>query len=365
MKRLTVLLLILSLLLCACGKSEDAVGATNAPAEPATADAPTGAPAEAPTEAPTEPPVLYRHPLTGEPLDAPFTTRPLVSTVNNVPSALPQHSVSCADILYEIESEGAATRGLAFFTDLSSMGPLGSVRSARTYFNSIAASYDSILVHVGASKYARNGAYDYAGNKGSQYDHIDLGVHASASYRDQARLDAGYAWEHCLFTSGELLSQVLADNNYTTTKEEGYDYGLTFSETPEISGEAASSIVVTFQGGKTTTLTRNEATGLYEASQYDEAWIDAENDSVLSFRNVLVLKADRSRPEGKNSFYTLVGSGDGFFACDGQIVKIQWHRDSFDAPFSYTLEDGTPITLGVGKSYIAVVTTDCGDPEYK
>lgn len=363
MKKFTILLLVLCLLLCGCGKSADVVEATEAPTDSVVTT--TEAPTEEPTEEPTESSVLYRHPLTGQPLEEVFTTRPLVSTVNNVPSALPQHSVSSADILYEIESEGSATRGLAFFTDLSSVGPLGSVRSARTYFNNIAASYDSVLVHVGASKYARNGSYDYAKNKGEQYDHIDLGVYADASYRDQARLDAGYAWEHCLFTSGELLSEVLADATFATSKEEGYDYGLTFSETPAISGEAASSIVVTFQGGKTTTMTLNESTGLYEASQYDEAWIDAENDTVLSFRNIFVLKADRTRPEGKNSFYTLVGSGEGFFACDGQIVKIQWNRESFDDPFSYTLEDGTPITLGVGKSYIAVVTTDCGDPEYK
>ena len=364
MKKLTALLLVLCLLLCGCGKSADVAEApTETPTEAPT-ETPTEASTEAPTEEPTEPPVLYRHPMTGEPLDEVFTTRPVVSTVNNVPKALPQHSISSADILYEIETEGNATRGLAFFTDLSQVGPLGSIRSARTYLSSIAASYDAVLVHVGASDYARNGQYDVYGNRFSGWQHIDLGIKAQYSYRDQARLDAGYAWEHTLFSSGELLATAMEEMGYETSKEEGYDFGLTFSEEPEFNGDSASAITVTFQGGKTTTMTLNEATGLYEASQYGEPWIDGGNDTVLSFRNVLVLKADRSRPYGKNSFYEFFTTGEGYFACDGKITKILWSRESVDAPFSYTYEDGTPITLGVGKSYVAVLTTSCGDPAY-
>jgi hypothetical protein len=129
--------------------------------------------------------------LTGEPLDEPFTTRPVISTINNQQKSLPQSSISYADIFYEIETEAAVTRGLAFFTDLSEVGPISSVRSARTYFNSIAYSYDGVLTHVGSSKFARNGKHDIMGNRLPVYDHIDWQSYPAYTYRDQDRLNAG------------------------------------------------------------------------------------------------------------------------------------------------------------------------------
>lgn len=363
MKRLAALILVLCLLLCACGKSAEAPAPTEAPTEAVT-EAPTEAPTEPeptepePTEPePTEPPVIYRHPLTGEVVDQPWTTRPVICTINNYPVATPQYAISQADIFYEIETEGSVTRGLAFFTDLSGVGAIGSTRSARTYLNSICYSYSGVFAHVGASDFARYGAYDMAGNKLPNYEHIDWGFHPSYTYRDQDRLNAGYAWEHCLFTNGENLQQALADLGFDMEVEEGIDYGLTFAEEPEISGEPATNLVVTFPGLKTTTFELNQETGLYEAYQFDGPWIDAGNgDAILSFRNLIVMIADRYRPNGVHSFYEIIGTGEGYFACDGQIVKIQWHRETVDDPYSFTLEDGTPITLGVGHSYYGVIT---------
>ena len=50
----------------------------------------------------------------------------------------------------------------------------------------------------------------------------------------------------------------------------------------------------------------------------------------------------------------LLGEGDGYFACDGKIVPINWSRSAEGEPFVFTHEDGTPITFGVGNTYIAV-----------
>ena len=67
--------------------------------------------------------------------------------------------------------------------------------------------------------------------------------------------------------------------------------------------------------------------------------------------------AERYRPNGVHSFYDLIGSGEGYFACDGKMVKVLWNRETVDDPVSFTLEDGTPVTLGVGHSYYSVITT--------
>jgi hypothetical protein len=60
----------------------------------------------------------------------------------------------------------------------------------------------------------------------------------------------------------------------------------------------------------------------------------------------------------------LVGSGKGYFACGGKIVPILWSRNTETAPFVYTLEDGTPVELGIGKTYVGIIPK--GSPvEYK
>lgn len=357
MKRIVPILLAVCMLLCACGnKPAEATepSQTAAPTTEATVP-PTTEPETEPTTEPTEPPVLFRHPLNGMALNAPWTGRATAVVINNIWEALPHHGVSQADILYEVETEGGITRCLAIFSELVDVGKLGPVRSARTFFSNLAVSYDAPLVHCGGSNQALNGQYDDSGDTISDWAHVDA-FYNDCFYRDNDRYEnQGYAWEHTLFTDGELLLKGLANKGYDTLEE--VDYGLLFKETVELQGESAKSVIVNFRGGKTTTMTYNADTGLYEAAQYGKDYVDANTGEVMTFRNVLVLYADQWKDaDGYRSFYDLIGSGEGVFACDGQLVKILWSRPTLRDHFTYTLEDGTPITLGVGSSYIGVAS---------
>jgi len=359
MKRITALLLALCLLLCACGSQPEETP-TEAPTE--ATEAPTEAPTEAteaPTEAPTEPPVVIRHPLTGEVLESVYTGRPAALVINNINVAMPQAGISGADMLYELETEYGITRCLAIFTDFEDIGAIGPIRSARTGFNNIATSYDAPLFHCGGSPMAKAAQYDASGAKLDNWVHVDQMSHSSYFYRDKARLNSGYATEHTLYTTGENVLKALADLELNTVNENGTDYGLSFAEEPTLDGNVANKVVVKFRMGKESIFTYNADTGLYDAAQYGKAWLDDGNDQTLAFRNVLALYASQEMiSDGRDtrSFYELVGSGDGYFACDGQIVKIKWVREDLYGPFSYTLEDGTPLTLGVGKTYVGVAS---------
>ena len=78
----------------------------------------------------------------------------------------------------------------------------------------------------------------------------------------------------------------------------------------------------------------------------------------MTFRNVMALYTDqwfRHDGEYPRSYYTLEGEGDGYLAIGGQIVPIKWHREKETDAFSYTLTDGTPVTLGVGKTYVGII----------
>ncbi len=298
-----------------------------------------------------------RHPLNGELLEEPFVGRTVAIVTPNDYNALPQHGIGSADMVYEIEAEGGITRCLGMYTDLTFEGKIGPIRSARTYFNNVAVSYDAPIVHCGGSPGGRKGRYDDTSDRIKKWRHIDEMYYSSYFYRDSERSNAGYAFEYTLFTKGEKLLACMKDKKYST-KVEDIDYGLNFAdETAAAGGEQAASVKITFRGGKTTTMTLNESTGLYEAYQHSRNWVDGNTGDVLAFRNLLVLKAEQWHDDsGYRTYYDLIGEGEGHFVCDGKIVPIKWSREKLKGPFSYTTMDGKPITLGVGKTYVAIAS---------
>ena len=368
MKRIFAIFLALSLLvLCACGKQNIETPATE-PTQPST-EAPTE-PTEETTETPTEPPLLYQNPLNGQAIAEPYTGRPVAIVINNIRDALPQYGISQADFIYELVTEGGITRCLAVFSDVSDIGTIGPVRSTRSFFNNIALSYDAPIIHCGGSEPGLAGHYDENGIRIENWQHINEQYYGQYFFRDHYRYNDGWSWEHTLFTSGELVTQGLEDKDYAQHAPnfrpplEGLNqYGLQFAEVVELEGETARNVTVNFRFGKTTGLVFNEQTGLYEASQYGKPHIDATTGETMAYRNVLILCTTQwSSYDGDydRSFYDLNGSGEGYFLCDGQLVPIQWHRDGVRSPFTYTFADGTPLTLGVGTTYVGITAAeDC------
>ena len=199
MKRLFALLMAVCMLLCACG--------TQTPTQPSTVEtqppttsattasttAPTTAPTTIPSTVPTEAVVQYRHPLTGEQLNAPFTGRCVAVATNNASSAQPQHGIGQADIIYEIMAEGggSVTRCLAVYSNIAEVPKVGSIRSARTYLVNLARGHNAAIVHCGGSVYAANLL------RQGVCDDIDQFYNGAYFYRDQDRLCMG-AYIICL-----------------------------------------------------------------------------------------------------------------------------------------------------------------------
>lgn len=301
----------------------------------------------------TQEQVVYYHPLTGEQLEEPWSGHLIAVMTNNIKYAMPQHGISQADIIYEMEEEGSITRNMAIFSDLSDVEAIGSIRSARTYFVSVAAAYDAYLVHCGASVHARNGKYNQDGDKVPDWKDLDQSYNGSYFYRDKDRYNNGYAWEHTLFTTGEKMQQILADKELSQPYENGF--GLQFEENVQHKGEQANKVVITFKGGKTSTFTYDGETGLYTRSQYGSDSVDGNTGEAMTVKNVIAIYTKQwycSCGLG-HQFYDTIGSGEGYAAINGTIVPILWNRDSLDSPFTYTLGDGTPLTLDVGSTYIA------------
>lgn len=380
MKRIFSLILALCLLfLCGCTgrqSSETTAATTEASTVPTTEAAaiPTTTPTTAPvTEVPTaepttqptetEPVFLYHNPLTGEGMDALPTNRLYALSLNNVKAAMPQYGIGQADVLCEISTEGGTTRCLGIYYDFDNVQTFGSIRSARPYIINIAQAFDAILVHAGGSAEAR----DLLASTG--WETLD-GVRGSGAgnyfYRDQSRLNSGYAYEHTLFITPTDIINYTAKLGHSATRSNGVDLGWHFSDEGLTDGSAANTITAWFSisgssasNVKATAMVYSADYGVYLARQYGSNWIDGSTGKTLSFRNVLVLRTDTTVQSGSEGRLTvdLTGSGTGYYACNGTVVNIKWSRASATDPFTFTLEDGTPVILGVGKTYIAFVPT--------
>ena len=370
MKKLIALLLAMSIcILCAaCGSDDPSetmgepvlndpettapVTEATEPATEAVTEAPTEEVTEPVTEA-TEPPALYTNPLTGEALDAPSEIRIVAVTVNNVPDALPHRGVNQADLFFEMFVNDGATRGLALYNDITEAETIGSIRSTRYNFTDIAQSYDAFLAHAGGS----NQVLSDLKKAGVPNFNIDVQNRAYYAFRDTGRKSSGYAWEHCLFTTGAGLCELMQKKEWTDRDPEK-TYGLCFTQdgTP-VNGEDANQINITFKLGKakkTSTLTYSQEDGQYIYTQYGNGVKDVGEDYWEYFENVFVIMTNVQN-SGVYHVADLIGSGDGYYACGGKIIPIRWSRETDTSPFIYTHTDGTQLEQGIGSSYIAIV----------
>lgn len=371
MRRIIAVMAVLSLLLAGCSKpatdpvlqdgTTQSTEQTTQPTEPSTeVTEPSTEPVTEPTDPePVEP--EFVNPLTGEALEEAYTSRPFAVVLNNSKQALPHWNITKGQMLWELPHEYGTTRMVMMYTDVSDVTWLGSMRSARTFHVSLAMSFNAIFVHAGFSGYAKD---LLASNGWNNVDGV-WGKYASKYFhRDQSRLDAGIALEHTMYTTGPEVLSYCEDMGYNLSAGGEVDYGYRFTDdgTPA-GGSDAKEITVLFKsGGKNTYLSYDEEAGSYTMKQYGLVYTDGISGEVAHYENVLVLKAAVGLQPGSEYRLAvdLTGSGTGYFACGGKMVPIKWSRSSETQPFSYTLEDGTPLTMGVGTTYAAVIHSSSG-----
>lgn len=348
MKKILALTLALTLLLCGCGGANAAAPETTA-AAPAVEQ--TQAPTTEPTTVPTTEPEVYRNPLNGEVLDAPFTDRIFANTVSNMQDNLPHVGVTQADILIEtFVNKNNIIRCLALFSNIEDVEAIGSTRSTRPIFNQIAQHYDLVLSHAGGSSQA----LDDAKSRGIDNFNIDSWEVSSqgTSYRDT---EYNRTYENTLFGVGSGIKAYAEAQGVQMNLER--DYGLEFTEngTPA-DGETADtiSLVFTFEGAKKeTVMTYDAEAGKYVFNQYGQVMKDQITDETEMFTNVIIMNTQISTT-GIYHIADFNAGGTGYYANGGKIIPITWTCDADTEPFRFFHEDGTPLEIGVGNSYIAI-----------
>ena len=306
------------------------------------------------TTVPTEP-EIFRNPLNGEILDAPFTGRVYASTISNLQENLPHVGVIHADMIIEtFVNMNNVIRCLALFTDIESVEAIGSTRSTRPIFNDIAQHYDLVLSHAGGSSTALNDA----ANRGIDNFNVDSWevAQTGASYRDTVYKRS---YENSLFMVGPAFRDYAASRGVAMELEK--DYGFRFAEegTPA-EGESADTISWTMvygQAKKNTSFVYNAEKDKYVWNQYGKEMKDQITDELEAFTNVIVMFANITN-NGLYHAADFVAGGTGYYANGGKLIPITWACDDEDSAFRFMTEDGASLEMGVGNTYIAIVTPE-------
>jgi hypothetical protein len=305
--------------------------------------------------------VEHFNPLTGEPMDMGLTrARPLAVVLNNLAEALPLNGVSDADIIYEYPVEGGLTRLLALFQDVYDIEKIGCIRSARLYTVQLAKSYDAILVAAGRSPQAQTEVREL----GVPFLNEVEGPLREVFFRDRNRIPGRRVESlHSVVITGDRIMQWLPEYNFDLEHDDDFHQGLVFNDDDAAPQNGFSAIEVTsrFSAAKSTKFIYDSNENAYYVHQFNRDFVDANDNSRPNFANVLILRMPVSNIRGDNSGRLNIettGRGTGYFINGGKYIEINWIRSDKSAPFIYTLEDGTTLKLGVGKTYICIVSTN-------
>lgn len=289
--------------------------------------------------------------LTGETVDEAIgSQRPFAIMINNIQEAIPQSGISQAEIMYECLVESGITRLMCEFQNIEDLNKVGSIRSARHYYMDLAQDDDAIYTHFGQSIFAEERI-----NQGYPTISGLSGYSEAVFYRTGDR-----EAPHNVYSSKDGLLAGLEATGISRDYPENYKGRLNFNDeniVPE-TGDTAEKVTMPFNVNNPW-FEYNEEDGLYYRFQYGEPHIDVENNKQLTFKNLIIQYAERSVISGEDhQDYKLIGSGSGLMITDGKAVKITWKRETEGDRTAYYYEDGTPVYLNVGKSYIAVVPSE-------
>lgn len=345
---LCIALILIALSAAACGSAEDSkeqpvVVETEVPELQVTLP-----PAEEQQEGPQEP-EEPAEPLKDD-YSLPFEgMRPMAVMIDNEGTrVLPQGGLDKAQIVYEVIVEGGLTRLMPVFwgTEPEMIGP---VRSARHYFLDFSMEYDAVYVHYGGSPQAG------ADIKKLKQDEID-GLYLGSDVFWDLTKDKGN-WQDS-YTSMEKLKKHAEKKKFHTTAEVKFPF--TYNEAGKDvvpAGENAAVVTLKYPS-MTSKYEYDSASGIYKRFRYGKEHMERVSGKQLTAKNIIVLyvpswdiKGDYA---GRQDMKT-TGSGNGYFISCGKAVKIKWSKESRSAQTSYTYENGDPLVLNRGQTWIQIM----------
>ena len=313
-----------------------------------------------------------RSELTNEWIDEKLENqRPVAIMVDNELTALDHYGVNQADVVYELmnsTANGRITRLMCLVKDYEKIEQFGSIRSTRTTNVMLSGEWNAILVHDGGPFYIDNyiampycnnlsgGFARYSNGKASEFtEYVTYEGYTNpstgksyAGLKDRIE-KAGYAVEYNKYYEGKHWKFASkGDNKIEDNKE----------------GKKVVDVDLPFPHNKSQ-LKYNADKKEYEYYEYGKAHIDALDNEVTSFTNV-ILECISFTQLDVNGYLTYnvtdSTSHEGYYLSKGYAVPITWSKATPEGITHYYYKStGQELELNTGKTYIAFVPADSWD----
>lgn len=302
-------------------------------------------------------PVLYKNPLTGvsELTEDKADDRPVAIMINNISTAQPvQTGLNKADIIYETEVEGGITRLMAVYQNVSEVGRIGTIRSARYPYVDLALGHNAIYLHHGQDN-------KYCGPHLKDIDDINI---SEGNYG--FRIKNGLATEHTLYTEGGKLWDGLVKDKVKTERGSSVMWAnFTDDETPIALENTASSVSVPFSASYKTVFKYDSATGKYTRYFGNTLRKDYNTGNTTQVKNVFVLLTTIKNYSDGYHRQVLLESGEGYYCTNGTYTPIKWSKGAAKNSFKFTKSDGTELLVSAGSSWVCIANKNTSTPVFE
>ena len=311
--------------------------------------------------------------LTGLPIEAEdILNRPLAVMLNNIKAGCPQSGIADAAIVYEAPVEGRITRLMAIYDDYTNLEKVGSIRSSRDYFVYFALEYDAIYAHFGQ-------ATPYVGEllNGPRVDNISGAVAgikkpATNTFYDEP----GRKAPHQKYLNSERLMKDIKKLDYRTYLRADYTAKFQFeTEENPIDFTNAEDVTVIYPGGKTSDRPNgfsyvearfeyNEEDKLYYRYQYGGEHIDELTGEQLAYNNVIFQYCHGEVRDDEDYLAFGCHGDEGMkvrLFTQGKMITGTWSKMTNDGPAGYVDEEGNPMVLSPGKTWICIIWDQYGE----
>src|SRR3954451_4818654 len=289
-------------------------------------------------------------PLTGLPITDPAAAArgALVGKIDNHPAARPQSGLNQADIVFE-ENVEQLTRFAAVF-QTNEPDPVGPIRSGRTQDVELLGSLNKPI-------FAWSGGNAGVTKAINSSDFVVANVQtnaraASKSYRSHDR-----AAPHNLYAQGSGLFTMAPAGATPPPQQFAYR-----KAGDTAAGDPSSGVDLKMDGVKVS-WKFDAGSCMYRRFQAGKAHNDAALGQVDA-QNVVVLVVDYvpSPVDSKSPEAQTTGTGEVYAFSDGKVVHGKWNRTDRLLPYTLTADDGTPIRLTPGRTWVELARVDSTTP---
>lgn len=289
-----------------------------------------------------------QNPLTGEVVEEEIeAARPLIVSIDNVGSAIPQSWLSKADVIYEFPVEGKQTRLQAiFYSEFPE--EFGPIRSTRPYFVDLTREYKGIFLAHGwseeAKQYLMSGVVPY--------------INAMNSECKFYRVSDKSAPHNSYIKWSEVKEKIDKEGWWDEKQEIRAFSFLSVDETS--AGDAVE--YVKFNSASPCEFTYHADENAYVRTiNNGKQYIDKETGEALKVNNVLVQKVSSKVLDAKGRLkIDMCAGGDAILFTNGKCVKGTWTRESLDDRTIFKDNNGNEFKLSVGTTWVMIADQNTG-----